>query len=285
VKKRKSLAKVWMRLFPIWWGIGLSFLFFFWSERAVAARNAKGENEMHFQLTILVDNTVRGKNLWKDWGFSCLISWRGSKILFDTGSQPDILNHNARVLGIDLKKISTVFLSHIHSDHTGGLPAILSANPAVTIWVPASFPQSFTESVASFKTTVRRVSGPEEILPGIFSTGELGTSIREQSLVIETPRGLVVVTGCSHPGIVTILETVQKQFHKNIYFVVGGFHLNWTSDEKVRDIVHKFKQLGVEKVAPAHCTGSRAENLFQKIYGSQYVPAGAGLLLDWDLGE
>ncbi len=240
---------------------------------------------MHFQLTILVDNTVRGKNLWKDWGFSCLISWRGSKILFDTGSQPDILDHNARVLGIDLKKISTVFLSHIHSDHTGGLPAILSANPAVTIWVPVSFPQSFTESVASFKTTVRRVSGPEEILPGIFPTGELGTSIREQSLVIETPRGLVVVTGCSHPGIVTILETVQKQFHKNIFFVVGGFHLNWTSDEKVRDIVHKFKQLGVEKVAPAHCTGSLAENLFQKIYGSQYVPAGAGLHLDWDLRE
>ena len=240
---------------------------------------------MPFKLTIVVDNTVLKKNLEKDWGFSCLVEWQGERVLFDTGSRPEIFAHNAEALGIDAKTIHTVFLSHIHADHIGGLPGFLKMNPRVTIWVPASFPENFDRQVTPLGAVVRRVSAAQEILPGFYSTGELGTAIREQSLIVNTPQGLVVVTGCSHPGIVHILKTAKSQFHKNILFVVGGFHLNWTDEATVRQIVKQFLSLGVEKVAPAHCTGPQATEIFKKVYELDFIRAGAGLHLEWNLGE
>ncbi len=247
------------------------------------AQTEKRGGAMNFQLTIIVDNTVLKKNLQKDWGFSCLVEWRGARVLFDTGSRPEIFAHNFQALGLDARSIHTVFLSHEHADHIGGLPGFLKMNPHVTVWVPASFPQSFDKEVRAFGSKVRRISNATEILPGFYSTGELGTAIAEQSLIVDTPRGLIVVTGCSHPGIVHILETAKAQFHKNILFVVGGFHLNWTDDATIRQIVKQFLSLGVQEVAPAHCTGPLASEIFHKVYEDNFMTAGSGLHLEWNL--
>jgi len=123
------------------------------------------------------------------------------------------------------------------------------------------------------------VSKPIEICQGVYSTGEMGQEIKEQSLILDTPKGLIIVTGCSHQGIVNILEKAKKILDKDIYMVFGGFHLMRHSDEQVEEIISVFKKLGVQKCGATHCTGDRQIELFKKAYGDNYVPIGTGNIL------
>jgi len=246
-----------------------------------AAIFAKGK-AMTLKLTTIVDNHVLKAGLLKDWGFSCLVEWQGKNLLFDTGHDPDVFIHNLTALSIDPKSIPVIFLSHIHADHTGGVMAFLKRNPSVKIYVPVSFPDSFVHQMESMGAVVIRVSHSVEILPGMFSTGELpGHPVNEQSLIIRTPEGLVIITGCSHPGILAILKRSQSLFEDPIFLVLGGFHLAWTPDARVREIVDAFKKLGVQYVGPSHCTGDDAEAIFKTEFGKNFIQTGAGSHLSW----
>ena len=246
-----------------------------------AALFAEGK-AMTLQLTTIVDNHVLKAGLLKDWGFSCLVEWNGQRLLFDTGHEPDVFIHNLNALSIDPKTISVIFLSHIHADHTGGVMTFLKRNPAVKIYVPVSFPDSFVRKMESMGAVVIRVSRSVEILPGMFSTGELpGNPVNEQSLIIRTPKGLAIITGCSHPGILAILKRSQTLFDDPLFLVLGGFHLAWTPDARVREIVHAFKKLGVRHVAPSHCTGDEAAAIFKMEFGKHFIRTGAGTYLSW----
>lgn len=105
--------------------------------------------------------------------------------------------------------------------------------------------------------------------------------IYEQSLVLNVPEGLIVFTGCAHPGIITILSTTQKEFsNKKIHFVMGGFHFYkswfWTSAKAVR----QFKKLEVEKVAPSHCTGYIATKQFKHSFRENFIQVGTGTVIE-----
>ncbi len=113
-------------------------------------------------------------------------------------------------------------------------------------------------------------------------TGTMGDQIMEQSLVISTPKGLVVITGCSHPGIVPILERAREVGKDKIYAVLGGFHLLQHSDPAVAEIVGRFRALGVEKVGASHCTGAKAIAAFRSAYGSDFIELGAGRVVRFD---
>jgi 7,8-dihydropterin-6-yl-methyl-4-(beta-D-ribofuranosyl)aminobenzene 5'-phosphate synthase len=231
-------------------------------------------------IRIVFDNVAYSKQFESAWGFSCIIEGTPRVILFDTGSDGDILLTNMKKMGIDPKKIDAVFLSHLHGDHTGGLSAFLQQNPKVTVYLPASFPESFQESIRALGSQSRTLEKPENLFEGVYTTGELGSRIKEQSLVIDTPKGLVIITGCAHPGIVQIVGQAKNWLQKEVYLVMGGFHLEGQPLGELQLVAEKLKNLNVQKVAPGHCTGDVARKLFRKLWGQNFLESGVGARIE-----
>ena len=250
------------------------------SQKIISDRIEQEGMDTPLKFTILYDNYLYEQGTKPDWGFSCLIEGTEKVILFDTGTQPDILLHNVNHLGVDLKKVEQIVLSHDHHDHIGGLPKVLDRNPNVSVYMPVSFAYEIVRSVERKNAKVVSIDEPVEICQDVYSTGEMGVQIKEQSLIINTKKGLIIVTGCSHQGIVNILKRAKKLFDRPIYLVFGGFHLGGMADEKVAAIIQDFKEIGVEKCGATHCTGDRPIELFKEAFGDNYVPMGTGRILE-----
>jgi 7,8-dihydropterin-6-yl-methyl-4-(beta-D-ribofuranosyl)aminobenzene 5'-phosphate synthase len=211
------------------------------------------------KVTIVYDNEVSQQGLKADWGFSCLIETQGgAPILFDTGADGAILLHNMEQLGIDPGRIGIIVISHAHGDHAGGLWDILELNKDAEIYLPASF------GVGIRGRKVTAVRQPTRIAEGVFSTGELKGV--EQSLALSTDRGIVAVTGCSHPGVDTILDAVSQ--FGSLYGIIGGFH-GFSDLERLR---------GLPLICPCHCTQYKWE--LGQLFPEQCIACGAGLVLE-----
>ena len=128
-------------------------------------------------------------------------------------------------------------------------------------------------------TTLVEVDEAIEISDGIYTTGQMGAGVIEQALVLSTPQGLVVVTGCAHPGIVEMVGRAKEVGGDEVYLVLGGFHLGGLNQAKVREIIANFRRLGVQKVAPCHCTGDKAIGLFRDAYRGDFIRNGVGTVL------
>jgi 7,8-dihydropterin-6-yl-methyl-4-(beta-D-ribofuranosyl)aminobenzene 5'-phosphate synthase len=230
-------------------------------------------------LTVLFDNTLNtasGSACTAGWGFSALIEGVGRTILFDSGAEEAVFQKNVAALNVDLKKVDLVFISHDHDDHTAGLGVMLGKRAGVPVYVPAAADAGFQAGVRGKGGKVIAVKDPQLLFPSVLSTGDLGNAIHEQALVIDTPRGLVVVTGCAHPGIVSILEKAKVVGKKDVWMVVGGFHLYQTPPAAVEAIIARFKELGVQRVGATHCTGDPAIAMFRKAFGAGFVELGVG---------
>ena len=208
------------------------------------------------KITIIYDNTSFEKNLQADWGFSCLVEVEDTpKILFDTGANGRILLSNMEKLKIDPLSIEEIFISHLHWDHTGGLSELLKTNPNIKkIYLPSSM--GFENEVV--------LKEPTKIHKNIFSTGELEGI--EQSMGVITGKGVVLIVGCSHPYMGTILDTAKK-FGK-IYAIIGGMH-GFSEFELFKDI---------NLICPTHCTQHKKE--LKEIYPEKYLEGGAGRVIE-----
>jgi len=227
-------------------------------------------------LTVAYDNNPFDPRLKPAWGFACLVQTVHGVVLFDTGGDGGILLGNLEALGFDPRQIDAVVLSHIHSDHTGGLDALLASNDHLVVYVPASFATEISRLVGG-RARIVEVGGSIGIIEGVHTTGEMGATIIEQSLIVETARGLVVVTGCAHPGIDDIARRAAVQGEINL--VIGGFHLKDRSQGDVQAVIEDLLALGVRRVAPCHCTGAEATNAFETAFGSGFVPCGVGTVI------
>lgn len=203
---------------------------------------------------IFYNNISVKKGIKPEWGFSALIEHKGKNILFDTGGDAAILAANMKKMGCNPDSVDTVFISHEHWDHVRGLSIVKA----------------------------ERIGGEEfgEIFPGIYTTGMLEGKIREQSLIIDTDKGLIIVTGCSHPGIVRIVRRAKELLKKEIYLILGGFHLYEMNLEQINKVIDEIGLLGVKKIAPCHCTGEKAISVFQKEFKKDFIKIGAGSVLD-----
>lgn len=218
------------------------------------------------KLRIVYDNEAKG-GLESDWGFACLLEAE-KKILFDTGASAEILSRNMQRLGLKKEDIEIIALSHEHWDHIGGLDAVLHQN--VAVYVPSSFTRGTKKSIEEKAAEVVEVSGPADIVPGVHTTGELraGAGIKEQSLVLDTKEGegVVVLTGCAHPGLENILEAAKR--FGVLYGVIGGFHGfdNLKSLETLKMVI------------PCHCTVRKEE--IRRQYPEKAVWCGAGVVIE-----
>jgi 7,8-dihydropterin-6-yl-methyl-4-(beta-D-ribofuranosyl)aminobenzene 5'-phosphate synthase len=231
------------------------------------------------RLTILYDNNPYDYRLKSSWGFSCLIELEEKTILFDTGGDGEILLYNMRVLNKDPKTIDMIVLSHIHGDHTGGLWSLLGGKPTLKVYIPASFPQEFEQRVKKYGPEVVRIDAPLAIDQKAYSTGEMDHGIKEQSLILHTPKGMILITGCAHPGIIEIIRKAKTLAKENIYMVVGGWHLSSAGQREIKEIIDAFQKTGIQKVAPCHCTGDTAIAMFKNEYGAHFIKAGVGSVI------
>ena len=266
------------------------------------------------QITILYDAFGKDSAMQKDWGYAALLEYGGKRILFDSGNNPEVLARNAKAKSIDLSKLDFVVMSHRHGDHMGGLAYLLKVNPSVKIYAPkegfgvygADLPSSFYRKDPSLPPEQRYYGGaPPDVMrfgsawPGanfqlVDKTVEIVSDIflislvsdkpgtlelHELSLAIKAPDGMVLVVGCSHPGIDKIVEAAST-IDPRIHLIVGGFHLVVASDADIQKIVTALHDtFHVQYVAPGHCTGEPAFTALKKAFGDRYLFAGLGTTL------
>ncbi len=264
------------------------------------------------QITVLYDAFGKTSAMKKDWGFSAYIEYGGKRILFDTGNNAEIFAHNVAARGVDLANLDFAIVSHRHGDHTSGLSHLLKVNPAVTIYAPqenfgvfgAALPGTFYRRNESLAPEMRYFDGkpPEtlrfgspwpagnftwvtkttEIAPGfhlILLNGTWGADleVKEIALAIDTPDGIVLIVGCSHPTIEKIVETAKSTTNRPIHLVLGGTHLLPANDDQIRTIAASLRDnFNVRFIAPAHCTGEPAFAILKESFGDRYIYAGLG---------
>ena len=263
------------------------------------------------RATILYDAFGNSGHLKKDWGFSVLIEYAGKKILFDTGNDAGIFAANARAMDVDLNDLDFVVISHRHGDHTSGLNHLLKVNPKVKIYAPAelfgafgsALPKGFYKTVNALPDHMRYFDGTEpkafssgspwpeanfvwvdtplEVAPGFFLiptvskvTGTL--ELRELSLAIDTPNGLALVVGCSHPGVEEILSAASA-VNSHVNLLLGGLHLVKTPDSDIESLANALHgKWKIDRIAPGHCTGEPAFAKLKQVFGDSYLYAGLG---------
>jgi 7,8-dihydropterin-6-yl-methyl-4-(beta-D-ribofuranosyl)aminobenzene 5'-phosphate synthase len=226
-------------------------------------------------ITVVYDNNRYDGRLTTAWGFSCVIKLPQKTILFDTGGDGVILLHNMAKLKIDPKEIDVVVLSHVHGDHVAGLASFLEHNNNVTVYMPISFPQSLKDEVRITGAKLEEVDKASELFGGVFTTGEFNSGIKEQSLVLRTQKGLVVITGCAHPGIVNVAKKAGEITGEKNFLMIGGFHLGDASPSQISHVAESLLQLGVKKAASCHCSGDQARKIFKEFFGN-YINCGVG---------
>jgi 7,8-dihydropterin-6-yl-methyl-4-(beta-D-ribofuranosyl)aminobenzene 5'-phosphate synthase len=263
------------------------------------------------RVTILYDAFGGGGGLTRDWGFAALVEYGGKRILFDTGNNAAIFERNVRSLGVDLRRLDFVVISHRHGDHTSGLNYLLRVNPKVKIFAPkegfgvfgASLPGTFYRQNSSLPDSMRYFEGTTpnelsfgtpwptanftwidsltEVAPGVAVTSTISATpgtleLRELSLVLRTPAGLVLLVGCSHPGIEKILEATRP-FGDHVHLIFGGLHLVTAPDTTIGQIVSSLHDhWKLDQIAPGHCTGEPAFAQLKRIFAKDYLFAGLG---------
>ena len=185
-------------------------------------------------------------------------------------------------LGKDPADVDIVFFSHIHGDHTGGIQDFLNVNHDLMVYMPVSFPGNFKNMIRSSGAEIVEVSGPSEILKGVMTTGETGSETIEQSLIIQTENGSVIITGCAHQQILDIIGKSADISGSNILLVMGGFHLLDYSDTEILRIIEGFRTMNIKSAGPTHCSGDKTIKLFKENFGENFISLGAGKVLKTD---
>ena len=263
------------------------------------------------KITVLVDNYVTKRDFIAEHGFSLLIETNGKKILFDTG-QGYALRNNLNVLEIDPRGIDFIVLSHGHDDHTGGLKFFIEDKifPRIIAHPDVVFPKYKVEadkehniglkySLDNFHTEF--FEKPQSLGEGIIFSGEVPKRNQweleetkyfrevngqlekdpfkdDVSLFVPTNKGLVVLTGCAHSGIINIIQYGLEVTHSNrLRGIIGGMHLKSASQKRIEKTVGMLRELNPEFITVSHCTGVEAGVVFKNVLKEKIIFTSVGM--------
>jgi len=236
-----------------------------------------------FRVRIVYDNKSAVPAAQGDWGFSCLVERGEDSILFDTGARTEILMRNFKSLGVDPASIDLVVLSHPHSDHIGGMEWILSLNPGIPVFVPGSAGAWYIGLIGRWGGQARVVTDPIELCEGIYVTralpADFDPAFKEQSLLLRSARGPILITGCSHPGILAIVRDAATTAGESIRVLVGGFHLENKKQGELSSIIAGLKDVGIESCGAMHCSGEKAIASLEAAFDASFLDLGVGSTL------
>jgi len=233
-----------------------------------------------FRISMIYNNIGDYKNLKNAWGLSIWIETINNNILFDTGGDANVLLDNISNLNLDIQKLSKIILSHNHWDHTNALDDILENHAgSPEIFVVKNDLEEFLKKYPAAK--IKGVNSFQQIDKDIWTTGELigtnGNTLCEQGLLLVHERNLVLLTGCSHSGIVDMVKRTKQIFpDKSLELVAGGFHLGTKSIKEIAVISKDLKALKVKNIAPSHCTGDNAINYFRNDWQDNFIDLNLG---------
>jgi len=237
--------------------------------------NESREHVGYVRLVVLVDNNPCREGLETAWGLAVYIEADEARLLFDTGPDPGVLERSAEKLGINLSKVDFVVISHVHGDHTGGLRLLSSIKPRLRVYIPPD--QSLKRYVESLGFEPVQVNSTVEVAKGVFVVKPLYGPPIEEALAIRTSRGLAILVGCSHPGVVNIVWQAARDLGVKPYIVLGGFHMAGAPIQEVREVVSQLVEMGVEKIYPIHCSGDTIRSYLANNYKDKYGDGGVGL--------
>jgi 7,8-dihydropterin-6-yl-methyl-4-(beta-D-ribofuranosyl)aminobenzene 5'-phosphate synthase len=264
-------------------------------------------------ITTLVENTTSSLGLLAEHGLSFWIEYGNRHILFDTG-QSELLVQNAKALNIDLAQADVIVLSHGHYDHTGGLSTVLGiARKAILYLHPAAIKLKFSRSSpkpcsigmpdpvkkAIHSRKIIWTEFPTQVFDGIGLTGQVPRTnnfedaggpffldegcrepdplLDDQALFIESSKGLIVVFGCAHAGVVNTLQRISDiNRGKHFYAVMGGMHLINADPERIERTITAFREYDLQIIGPAHCTGRNAVERIRSAFPEQCFDCSVG---------
>ncbi len=235
------------------------------------------------KLVVLVDNEVSNPSCVPAWGLSIALDLGNEVLLFDGGPSPDALARNAVVAGIDLARVTTVVVSHGHGDHVNGLTALPDPTK-VAVYLPSCVPRRVARFLESKGFAIQFVSDWMEIRRGIYVSKPFPEPVCEQFLVLDLGSYLAMIVGCSHPSILSMVEEARRYLAKPVKIVIGGMHLFTSSERWIEELFEELRKLGVERIAPIHCSGSLAKEVGRKVFGEGLLDvAGCSCLDLWAL--
>ncbi len=233
------------------------------------------------RLTVLYDNYPLVPDLQTSSGFACLVAVGEKTILFDAGRSGEVLLENMEVLGMEPDCIDLIVISHHAHNHIGGLEDILRFNRGTQVYIPRTFPNHISEHIKRLGGKPNHITDSGELCPNLFVLSEMCGYFSEQALAVRSARGLVLLTGCGHPGIDRLVARVREYFpDEPIYLALGGFHLKLLPDPEIARAVRRFLSQHIQKVAPCHCSGQEARKFFREAYGENYIEIGVGGIVD-----
>lgn len=234
------------------------------------------------RLKILAEGSTKWQRFIKHWGLSILID---DDILFDTFGKSNYVLKQLKRFKVDVSKIKHIVISHDDWDHVTGLWKILELNPNVTVYICPHFKSEIKAKINWCGARIVEVGEVFNLRDNIYLSGELtgkhrDSNIPEQYLAIKTDKGIVIITGCAHPGIIEIIQHAKTMFNSDVCLLAGGFHLKDHTREETCDIVLELKALGVARIVPLHCTGRAAQELFNKEFRSDCIAPGEGRAIE-----